>query len=602
MSSHPFSHDPKMLESMHRQYVKDPKSIDASWRYFFEGMNLVQEGTGQDLRIFHLIDGYRRFGHLKATNNPIAISQHLEPPELSLERFGFKQSDLQKSFPAFGKTATLESIIKQLETYYCGSFAVEYMDCHYELQKWIQERVEKEPTPLELELKQRIFHHLNRAEVLELFLHTKYVGQKRFSLEGAESLIAVLAELIEAGSVLGVNEIVMGMAHRGRLNVLANILKKSYAMLFSEFEDFDDPDWTGGDGDVKYHKGYSSTVKTQHGEMHISLAANPSHLESVDSVVQGKVFAKQIAKADEEKKQTMAVLVHGEAALAGQGIVYEILQMNRLQGYGTGGTIHLVIDNQIGFTTVAREYRSTRYSTDIARTFGCPVFHVNGEDPEACVRAAMLALEIRQKFHSDVFINMLCFRKYGHNEGDEPSFTQPKQYQIIRSKKSVREHYHDVLIEHGALEKIMAEKLEKEFQEELHYALEQIQLDKKRQPDEAFSGVWEAYHKTSKEEILASSKTGVSEKTLREIATSFSQIPDGFNLHPKLKRLVEDRLKRLDGKIDWALAEHLAFGSLLNEGSACAFQAKIVKEEHLRSAMPFGLIKKQLIVTIHSQI
>lgn len=562
-----------ILEKIHAQFLSDPQSVDASWRYFFEGVEFG--GLGQsdkaDIRSFYLIEAYRHFGHLKANLNPIALCSPPKPAELALSRFGLSQTDLRIEFPTFGilsvATAPLEQIIQKLEQIYCGTIAYEYMSAPYEVQCYIQERIEGERVLPTIEQKRQIFHHLNRAELFEIFLHKRYVGQKRFSLEGAETLISILNELIDAGSEFGVEEMIMGMAHRGRLNVLTNVLGKSYEMVFSEFEDFYEQEWVGGDGDVKYHKGFSAFVNGRKDKkVRVSVTANPSHLESVCPVVQGRVFAKQIQRGDEQKKKVLPILIHGDASLSGQGIVYETMQMSKIPGYGSGGTIHICVENQVGFTTLAREYRSMRYSTDIAHAFGFPVLHVNGEDPEACLFAADLALEIRQKFHLDIFINMYCYRKYGHNESDEPSFTQPKQYQLIKSKKSIRELYRDHLIQQGSLEQAMATTLENEFQNQLSVELNVMSSKKQKPLESAFEDRWKHYRQADKSVLFDRVTTGVPQNELKKLAKQLSHIPEDVTLHPKLKKLIEERSVRVEGNIDWALAEHLAFASLLWEG------------------------------------
>ena len=440
------------------------------------------------------------------------------------------------------------------------------MGCHFpEMERWIQERVEKSRfrPELSLEDKKQLFGQLNRAELFETFIHTRYVGQKRFSLEGAETLIPILADLIEKSAS---EEVVIGMAHRGRLNVLANILQKSYTAIFSEFEDFLDPNWVGGDGDVKYHKGFSANVKTAGGkEVHLSLTSNPSHLESVNPVAMGKAYAK--LKLHPERK-AMPILIHGDSSIAGQGIVYEALQLSQVPGYGTSGTMHVIINNQVGFTTLPAEYRSTACSTDIAHAFSAPVFHVNAEDPEACAYVSKLACEIRETFHCDVFIELNGYRKYGHNESDEPAYTQPLEYQKIRSKKTIREIYRDQLLQEGALEQAFAEKAEKEFHKQLAFELEEFKVKPSRKPDEAFGGEWEGFVAPTFEQLLEPVNTAVDAATLRQIAEEMSKIPEGFNIHKKLAKLVENRSERLDGKIDWGTAEHLAFGSILKDGHA----------------------------------
>ena len=501
-----------LLEEVYAHYLADPTSVDSSWRYFFEGVEfgeykghkaaLVE--VSRDIRIYHLIDAYRTFGHLIACVNPIATSEPPPARELALSTLGFEERELDELFPTCGlldqEEASLREIIAALELIYCRTIGVEYMDFQSpEFEKWLQ--MEIEPTRFRpnfsLEKKHQILQGLNRAELFETFLHTKYVGQKRFSLEGGETLIPILKEIVETGSQIGMDEFVIGMAHRGRLNVLTNILNKSFSMVFSEFEDDYELAVAEAMGDVKYHKGYSANIETSGGkQVHIRLAANPSHLESVDPIVEGSARAKQVAREDEERIRVVPVLIHGDASLAGQGVVYECMQLYRLPGYATGGTIHIVINNQIGFTTLPKDGRSTRYCTDIARTFSAPIFHVNAEDPEGCIYAIQLALQIRQRFHCDVFIDMYCYRKYGHNEGDEPAFTQPLEYQLIKKKKSIREIYRDELIKHGHVEEAVAKQLEEEFKAALHEELEGTKL-KKEAPgfQEAFEGEWKEYKK-----------------------------------------------------------------------------------------------------------
>lgn len=459
-----------------------------------------------------------------------------------------------------------------LQETYCGTKGIEYMGFHSpELEKWLQNQIE--PTRFKpnfsIEQKKKILNLLNKAELFETFLHTKYVGQKRFSLEGGETLIPILGEIIDKGATLGMDEFVIGMAHRGRLNVLTNILQKSFSMIFSEFEDYVDPNLVEGAGDVKYHRGFSSTVTTEQGAaVRISVTANPSHLESVDPVVQGKVRAKQIQRGDVTRQKIVPIIIHGDASLAGQGVVYETMQFYQLEGYGTGGTLHIVINNQIGFTTLPYEYRSSRYCTDIAAAFGFPVFHVNAEDPEGCIFATQLALQVRHLFQCDVFIELNCYRKYGHNESDEPAFTQPLQYQLIRQRKSIREIYCDALVQQGVLEKEMALSLEEEFKKSLHYELEELKLKKEPSVAEAFGGVWKDYLKPSKQELMLPVNTAVDRAQLKEMSRRMCMIPDNLEVHKKIRKLIEDQQKMGEGviPIDWAMGEHLAFGSLLWEG------------------------------------
>lgn len=580
-----------LVEALYESYVKDPKSIDPKWIEVFKALELVQTEIDQtavkssdvtrsalvagihECRIQRMIDTYRTFGHLATQLNPISTDSPAEPEPLKLENLGFRKEDLPDSFPTCGifkeSTAPLSDIINALKKTYCSRVGFEYMDLdNPDLKKWIQEKIEPSHLDFNLSIDQKkmILDCLNKSELFEVFLHTKFTGQKRFSLEGGETLIPMLKGFIAAGAALGVDEFVLGMAHRGRLNALANILNKSFADIFSEFDEGYFPDSFEGSGDVKYHKGFLSDVMTIHGhQVKISLTPNPSHLESVDAVIEGQVKGKQIKRGDETQERVMAILVHGDAALSGQGAVYESLQMYKLRGYTTGGTVHFVINNQIGFTTLPEDSRSTRYCTDIAKTFDAPVFHVNAEDPEACLFVALLAAEIRHLFHIDCFIDLNCYRKYGHNEGDEPAFTQPLQYQIIRKKVPIRELFRDTLIQEGVVEKALAENLEAEFKKALSDAQKAVKPSERRSDCSQ-----QKNNNTSKQ--LQSIETGVSENILREIAERFCEVPAGFKPHPKLEHLLKERLSMVakptpKKPIDWGMGEMLALGSLLWNGT-----------------------------------
>jgi 2-oxoglutarate dehydrogenase E1 component len=558
------------VEEQYQRYLANPDAIGAiepSWKYFFEGWELAlslapASAAGSDIKIYHLIEAYRTYGHLKAPVNPL-VPPPANVPELSLQNLGFQSEDLEKSFSTCGflsqAEAPLKTLIGALEKIYCGPIGFQYMGLRRpELETWLQKIIEPNFTlPFTTAEKLEIFHDLNKAELFETFLHTKYVGQKRFSLEGAEALIPMLSFMLETAVQEGVHEVVLGMAHRGRLNVLANILNKSYQMIFNEFESSYTPGLNEGSGDVKYHKGFIGSLSTKKGEtIAITLSANPSHLEAVDPVVEGQTRAKQELKGH---KTVMPILIHGDASVAGQGVVYETLQLSKLTGYETGGTVHIVINNQIGFTTLPKDGRSTEYCTDIAFTFGAPVFHVNGENPEACVYVILLALKIRQKFHCDVFIDLNCYRKYGHNEGDEPAFNQPHEYKIIREKKSARELYRDKLVQEGVFDMAESEKIENAFRARLQETL-----------DKNASKV-PAVELPLNESLLKPVATAVLEKTLIELAEDFCQVPAGFHIHPKIGKHIKERLLMVQGnpdepKVDWAMAEHLAFASLLSEG------------------------------------
>ncbi len=574
------------LDRIYEQFVKNPGSVHPSWAYFFQGMEFARQAEGAqaeagsrpfDTRIAHLIRGYRRRGHLIAKTNPLETKE-LASPQLDITFYGFSPKDMDKEFPTEGllekPAAPLRQILEVLRAIYCSTIGLEYVDLQNpEVEKWMQARVE--PTlnrpQLSLEDKRSILEQLNMAELFEKFLHTKYVGQKRFSLEGAEVLIPALSDVVEVGTQLGVNEIVIGMPHRGRLNVLANILNKAYHEIFSEFEDSLTPDPGEGSGDVKYHKGFTSKIKTRQGkEMVISLGDNPSHLEATDPVILGKTRAKQDLKGDKERAKILPVLIHGDAAIAAQGVVYECFQMSKLEGYTVGGTLHIVVNNQIGFTTKPHEGRSSLYCTDVAKVVGAPVFHVNGDDPEAVVHCIRVSLEFLHKFKNDVVVDIVCYRRHGHNEGDEPAFTSPLDYKVIRDKPSVREIYRDELISRGQLEKEIAEGLEVSFQRNLGQALEEIRKAPSRPMTSVFDGVWSKFRTVTKEDLFMPVDSAVPEGLLRGLIERLTTLPSDFHALPKLERVIQERRKPLDNAeapMDWGLGEHLAFGSLLWGGT-----------------------------------
>jgi len=536
-----------VLEELYAKYVQDPASVESSWRLFFEGMEFSREETSnRGLRAQELIEAYRRFGHLLARVNPIA-RQEARAPELELKSLGFKESELGELFPTHGLLAApeapLRELIDALKAIYCGNIGFECIDLgNQALESWIQKRLEPRlETTASSDEQKLILEYLNRSELFEAFLHTKYVGQKRFSIEGCETLIPMLAALIDSGTA---DEYILGMAHRGRLNVLANLLNKPFEVIFQEFEDKFLPLQFEGSGDVKYHKGFTAKSTSYSGkEVELHLAPNSSCLESVDPVVLGLTYAKQ------KKHTACAVLIHGDASIAGQGVVYESLQLMRLPGYTTNGTIHIVVNNQVGFTTPPEQGRSTRYCTDIAKTFGCPVFHVNAEDPESCLFAIKLAVQIRSEFKTDVFIDLNGYRKYGHNEGDEPVYTQPLDYAIIRAKKSIRELYAEKLGQVGELS----------FKETLLKHFERAKGDIQALPEQRYGSEWKPLGTDTVVE------TAVSEDKLRQAVENYCRVPPTFHLNTKLQKWLEERKNSLNGKIDWSTAECLAFGSLLAE-------------------------------------
>ncbi len=530
----------------------------------------------KQIRVQELINMYRVRGHLNAHLDPLSS----EPPplhaELDLATYGLTIWDLQRTFVVDGLAglheATLEKILAILRDAYCRTTGIEYGHIMDPAQKrWIQERVEGVSVTTSLEEQRRILNVLSEAELFERFLHTRYVGQKRFGLEGAESTIVALQTVLDEAADRGVKEAVIGMAHRGRLNVLANIVGKSYSDIFSEFEGNLDPESVQGSGDVKYHKGARGIFKNPRGiTIDISMASNPSHLEAVSPVVEGIVRAKQdlvIRPSDGTdfdqpvfEHPYLPILIHGDAAFAGQGVVAETLNLSQLSGYRVGGAVHIVVNNQVGFTTAPESARSSFYPTDVAKMIQAPIFHVNGDDPEACARAARLAFEFREAFQRDVVLDIVCYRRFGHNEGDDPSYTQPQMYKIIDQMRSVRKIYTETLVRRGDISLDEAEAALNEFNARLQSVLDEVRTV----PVPKLSGVPVA--ETPKD--LPAPETGVDRATLMTIARAAISAPDGFTIHPKLARQFEQRLTLLEsGEVDWAFGEALAIGSLVSAGS-----------------------------------
>jgi 2-oxoglutarate decarboxylase len=540
----------------------------------------VGEGDAErilkQIRVQELINMYRVRGHLNAHLDPL----HSEPPplhaELDLANYGLTIWDLQRSFVVDGlagrREATLEEILAILREAYCRTTGIEYghiMDP--EQKKWIQQRVEGVSSTLSVEEQHRVLEALNEAEVFERFLHTRYVGQKRFGLEGGESAIVALQTILDVAADQGTKEAVIGMAHRGRLNVLANIVGKSYNDIFSEFEGNLDPESVQGSGDVKYHKGARGEFKNPRGaSIDVSMASNPSHLEAVSPVVEGIVRAKQdvvLRPSDGTDVESviehypyLAILIHGDAAFAGQGVVAETLNMSQLSGYHVGGAIHIVINNQVGFTTAPDSARSSVYPTDVAKMIQAPIFHVNGDDPEACARAARLAYDYRETFHRDVVLDIVCYRRFGHNEGDDPSYTQPQMYKIIDQLRSVRKIYTETLVRRGDISIDEAETALTDFNERLQSVLDEVRTV----PVPELHGIPVNVVPVD----APAPETGVERETLVEIAHATMSAPEGFTIHPKLERQFSQRLALLDaGEVDWSLGEALAIGSLVTQGS-----------------------------------
>ncbi len=530
------------------------------------------EAAERQAGVLRMINAYRVRGHLIADLDPLEykLANHAE---LNPTWYGYTLWDLDREFICGGlcgrTTARLRDILDTLRETYCGKIGPEFMHIQDPVQKsWLQDRMEptRNAEPLDGALKRRILRKLNDAEAFERFLHTKYVGHKRFSLEGAESLIPMMDHLLNAAGDGGVEEVVMGMAHRGRLNVLANILGKSYERIFSEFEGDLDPSTTQGSGDVKYHLGATGTHTTPAGaKVRLTLASNPSHLEAVDPVAEGMARAKQKLISDFRRERVVPLLIHGDAAFAGQGVVAESLNLSQLKGYRTGGTLHIVVNNQIGFTTGPEAARSSVYATDVAKAVQAPIFHVNGDDPEACIRAVALAYDFRQKFQKDVVIDMFCYRRHGHNEADDPSMTQPRMYKLIKEHRSVRKLYTEALLRKGDLDPDEAEKWLDSFQEQLQVAFDRTQEEKP--PADTRPALWSDESETGFQNEL-SVPTGVEESRLQRVGRALISIPDGFTLHPRLRSFFEKRRKMMAGeeRIDWATGEALAFGSLLADG------------------------------------
>lgn len=590
------------IEDLFDHYKRDPSSVDHSWRFFFEGMELgersasqniialpqkelpqkespqkesPQKESGDEAKVADLINAYRERGKLLAHVDPLNPPSQSHPL-LELSHFGLSEADLTKTFTAgkfIGSSRnSLSEIITQLKETYSRTIAVEFTHIeHPEARDWLQQVMEScqnKPSLLP-ELRKNLLMRLTQSETFERFLHTRYVAQKRFSLEGGECLILALDCMLEEGSESGAKEFVLGMAHRGRLNVLTHVMGKKPEYIFTEFEAKYKTDHSLGEGDVKYHKGYSSDFTTRKGKkIHLSLASNPSHLEFINPVVTGVSRAKQEALGDFQRSQVIPILIHGDAAFAGQGICYETLNLSQLEGYTTGGTLHVVINNQVGFTAGAHEGRSTTYCTDLAKMLDVPIFHVNGDDPEAVWFVSKLATQYRQKFKSDVFVDLICYRKHGHNEADEPSFTQPVMYKKIKAHPSTREIYAKKLTELGILSETEATQMVDQVTEQLSEA-QKLTQEKIPQPYiSVFENRWEGFKQPSDEELFGKMQTAVETPLLKELSKKMNSCPPSFHLHPKLTRFFEARHKAIEeGKaIDWGNGETLAYATLLLDG------------------------------------
>lgn len=612
--------EPAYIEALYQDFKKDPAAVDAEWKKFFEGfdfavINFSSNGNhpaaesnrdevenqtvavaeqpvqvsptdappaateavniAAEFGVYQLISAYREKAHLISNTNPIRKRKDRHP-NLELQFFGLSSTDLEKEFFAgefigLGKT-TLQKILDQLQKIYCRSIGIEYTYIvEPEERHWLQQQFENGYAGMSFSLdqKKRILGKLNDAVVFEKFLGTKYIGQKRFSLEGGETTIAALDAIINKAADSGVHEITMGMAHRGRLNVLANIMGKTYENIFNEFEGNVKPDTTMGDGDVKYHLGYSSEVETGTGKkIYLKLSPNPSHLEAVNPVVSGFTRAKADTLYGGEYDSIMPVIIHGDAAVAGQGVVYECLQMSLLNGYSTGGSLHFVINNQIGFTTDFDDARTSNYCTSYAATVLAPVMHVNGDDPEAVVFAAELAVAYRQRFNKDIFVDMVCYRRYGHNEGDDPKFTQPRMYDAIAKHPNPREVYSKILMDRGDIDAELAKEMDKSFWKQLQDRLDFVKQNPLPYTYQEPELAWKKLRKSKPEDFDASPETAVTAETIELIAKKITHIPEGFDPLKKIEQILQrgrDSFEK-DHKIDWAWGELMAYGTLLLEG------------------------------------
>ncbi|TDO28481.1 2-oxoglutarate dehydrogenase E1 component [Sediminibacterium goheungense] len=597
---------PAYIESLYQEFVQNPEAIDPDMKKFFEGFDFaIANGSGtasgsngqalpatdgidwmKEIKVYRLILGYRNKGHLLAKTNPIRPRKD-RGANLGLSFFGLSEADMNTTYQAgnligLGAT-TLKNILTHLERCYASNVGIEFK--YISDQKkidWLTNEMERQFTqPLSLDKKKRILEKLNQGVMFEKFLHTKYIGQKRFSLEGGETTIAALDTIINTAANNEVQEVVIGMAHRGRLNVLANVMGKTYEQIFSEFEGTAVMDQTMGSGDVKYHMGYGSEIQTPDNKtIHLKLMPNPSHLEAVDPVVVGFARAKADVLYNSDYDKILPILIHGDASVAGQGIVYEVLQMSNLRGYYTGGTIHFVINNQIGFTTDFDDARSADYCTSIAAMVQAPVLHVNGDDAEAVVKCAEIATRYRQEFNSDIFIDMVCYRKHGHNEGDDPKYTQPQLYALIDKHQNPREIYTQFLIQNGESDaQQLAKEMEKKFWADLQERLDEVKQNplpyKYQQPEL----VWKSLGKATEESFDQSPVTAIAEAEVKRLFDKLMNWPADFKPLKKVEKLLQDKIKLLEAeqKIDWATAELLAYGSILVEGNVVRMSGQDVK-------------------------
>jgi 2-oxoglutarate dehydrogenase E1 component len=579
------------INHLYEKYKENQESVEAGWQKFFLGFDLgtslktsadyssysddtISSLIEKEIKVMNLIDAYRRRGHLFAKTNPVRERrQHF--PSLDLEEFGLNAEDLDVSFFS-GKEVglpdgSLKSIIDLLKDSYCGSIGAEYKYIRDpEKLKWLQARMETSRNKPEFSIdeKKDILYKLTQAVSFESFLHTKFVGQKRFSIEGSEAVIPALNLMVDKGAELGAEEFTIGMGHRGRLNILTNLVRKEYKQIFYEFLGKSyDPNGRFA-GDVKYHLGYTNDIEISNGKkIRLNVCPNPSHLEAVDAVIQGEVRAKIDNKYNGDSTKIVPIVIHGDAALAGQGIVYEVQQMSKLEGFATGGTVHLVLNNQVGFTTDYEDARSSTYCTDLAKIVLAPVFHVNGDDAEAVAYSMKTAIEYRQAFHEDVFVDIVSYRKYGHNEGDEPKFTQPVLYKAIDTHPNVKDIYNQKLVSENSIAENYANEIDAAFKEQLQGLLEEAKEEESfSEPKSLFTGPWEGMGFANEESISIPADTAIPEKELLAIADAITALPQQGKFLKKVEKLFDSRRKMLETKkFDWAMGELLAYGSLAKE-------------------------------------
>jgi 2-oxoglutarate dehydrogenase E1 component len=569
------------IEGLYQSFRENPETIEPEWKLFFQGVEFAQNLSTQtglslkELDVFRLINAFRDYGYFEANLNPLAGGTK-SFPELSLLNFNLTDADLDSKFEVGGiigkPNATLRDIVAHLRSCYCRTIGVQVADAMPTVRNWFISEFEKNGETFQLgsEEKRQIFLQIAKAESFEKFLHTRYVGKKRFSIEGCDAMMPMLERLAVKGAALGMEELVIGMAHRGRLNVLANFMDKAIDSILAEFEGLRDPSLSFFDGDVKYHLGHSSDKKVGSGKVHLSLAFNPSHLEAVNPVVLGMTRAKQRRMKDtSERKKVVPVLIHGDASFAGQGVVAETFQMSQLQGYTVGGTVHIVVDNQVGFTAKPENTRSSPFSSDIAKMLETPVIHCNADDVEACVRAIDIAIAFRQEFKRDVVINMIGYRRFGHNEGDEPAFTQPVMYEKIKKHPTLYDIYAQKLVKDGVISDDDPEKIFKERIEALQVVLDSVRKTPPAGKVMAFDGYWKGLRRANPDDFSKSVNTKTDKKNLFDAAKVMTTLPQTFTPHPKIAKLLESRTHMMEGEgaVDWGMAELLAYASLMYEGT-----------------------------------